>query len=94
VRDKHGNACGGVRLSYIDVPLATFVASSAGSDMYQRMIGQQYPLSKAELDALYPSHEQYVAEVWARVEVLKADRWIFPADADELVAEAKGAAIP
>jgi len=94
VRDRHGNACGGVRLSYIDVPFATFVASTAGSDMYQRMIGQQHSLPKSELAALYPSHEQYVAEVKARLEGLEADRWIFPADADQLIAEAEAAAVP
>ena len=94
VRDEHGNARGGVRLSYIDVPFATFIARSPGGDMYRGMIGQQIPFSRETLAALYPSHEEYVAKVRQCLQSLTDDRWIFPQDAAELLAEAEAAAIP
>jgi hypothetical protein len=94
VRDEYGNARGGVRLSYVDVPFATYIASTAGETMFQRMIGLQVPLSKEQLAALYPTHDDYVAKVKASVENLVRDRWIFPSDGDEILREAEAAAIP
>ena len=57
-----------MRLSYVDVPFATYIASSSGKTMFQRMIGLQIPLSKEQLGALYPTHDDYVAKVKASVE--------------------------
>jgi hypothetical protein len=94
VRDEYGNACGGVRLSYVDVPFATYIASTPGETMFQRMIGLQVPFSKEQLATLYPTHDDYVAKVKASVDGLVRDRWIFPADGDEILAEAEAAAIP
>lgn len=94
VRDEHGNARGGVRLSYIDVPFATFIARSSGGDMYRGMIGQQIPFPKDKLKALYPTHDDYVTKVRRCLESLESDRWLFPKDAAELLAEAEAADIP
>jgi Alpha/beta hydrolase domain len=94
VRDEHGNARGGVRLSYVDVPFATYIASTAGETMFQRMIGLQVPFSKEQLSTLYPTHDDYVAKVKASVDGLVHDRWIFPQDGEEILAEAEAAAIP
>jgi hypothetical protein len=94
VRDEYGNARGGVRLSYVDVPFATYIASTPGETMFQRMIGLQVPLSKEQLASMYPTHDDYVAKVKASVEGLVRDRWIFPEDGDEIMREAEAAAIP
>jgi hypothetical protein len=94
VRDEFGNARGGVRLSYVDVPFATYIASTSGDTMFQRMIGYEIPFSKERLAALYPSHDDYVAKVRASVEQSVRDRWISPEDGKEIVAEAEAAAIP
>jgi hypothetical protein len=94
VRDEYGNARGGVRLSYVDVPFATYIASSSGETMFQRMIGLQIPFSKEQLSALYPTHDDYVAKVKASVDALVRDRWIFPEHGDEILAEAEAADIP
>jgi hypothetical protein len=94
VRDARGNALGGVRLSYIDVPFATYIARSPGTDMFRGMIGQQVPFSKEQLASLYPTHEDYASKVKACIESLVRERWLFAEDADELVAEAEMAAIP
>jgi hypothetical protein len=94
VRDEYGNARGGVRLSYVDVPFATYIASTPGETMFQRMIGLEVPLPKERLAALYATHDVYVARVKASVERLVRYRWIFPEDGNEIVAEAERAAIP
>ena len=94
VRDEFGNARGGVRLSYVDVPVATYIASTPGDTMFQRMIGLQVPFSKEQLAALYPTHDDYVAKVKQSVETLVRERWIFPEDGAEILAEAETAAIP
>jgi hypothetical protein len=93
-RDEHGNARGGVRLSYIDVPFATFIARSSGGDMYRGMIGQQIPFSKDKLATLYPTHDDYVTKVQRCLRSLEDDRWLFAQDAAELLAEAEAAPIP
>jgi hypothetical protein len=94
VRDEYGNARGGVRLTYVDVPFATYIASSPGDTMYQRMIGLEVPFAKEQLTALYPTHDDYVAKVKESVAGLVRDRWIFPEHGDEILAEAEAAAIP
>ena len=94
VRDEYGNARGGVRLSYVDVPCVTYIASSPGDTMFPRMIGVEVPLAKEQLAAPYPTHDDYVAKVKASVERLVRDRWIFPEDGDEIVAEAESASVP
>ena len=73
---------------------ATYIASSSGETMFQRMIGLQIPFSKEQLAALYPTHDDYVAKVKASVEGLLRDRWIFPAHGEEILAEAEAADIP
>ena len=54
IRDEYGNTRGGVRLSYVDVPFATYIASTPGDTMFQRMIGLQIPFSKEQLDRAVP----------------------------------------
>jgi len=94
VRDEHGNACGGVRSSYVDVPFAAYVASSQGDDPFRRMIGLQVPFSNQKLATLYPSHDDYVAKVKTCLESMVRERWIFPEQAEEVLAEAQAASIP
>jgi hypothetical protein len=94
VRDEFGNARGGLRLSYLDVPFATYIASSPGDTMFSRMIGFEVPFPKEQLADLYPTHDDYVAKVKASVERLVRDRFILPEHGDEILAEAEAAAIP
>ncbi len=94
VRDEYGNARGGVRLSYVDVPCVTYIASSVGDTMFTRMIGVEVPLAKEQLAALYPTHDDYVAKVKNSVETSVRDRWIFPAHGEEIMAEAESASVP
>ena len=92
-KDKYGNTLGGVRTTAVDVPTATWYSSRGGPDRCMR-VGYDVPFDKATLEKLYPTHEIYVQKVAAAAERLRAQRWLTPFDAQEIIAEADNAAIP
>jgi hypothetical protein len=91
VRDSHGNALGGVRSSYLDVPVAGYVAAAPGA---RRFYGIESPLPKAELQRLYPTHADYAARARASIRRMVRERFLRPADGGELMAEADQAPVP
>jgi len=102
-RDSYGNAKGGVRTSYFEVPIATYNASSGNVPQTRGqgapaarcdMLGNTKPLPAGELKKLYPSHADYVAKVSASLDRLEKERWILPEDAQALRDEAAKAKIP
>ncbi len=96
VRDAYGNALGGVRSSYLDVPIAHYIAvappRAGGFD--RNFYGLEVPLPKETLARLYPTHADYVAKVKSSVDALVKARWLLPADGEALKREAEAAAIP
>jgi hypothetical protein len=93
VLDEFGNLTGGVRSPFLDVPTATWTGSSTGAS-FCFIAGHETPFDPARLKKLYPDHKTYERQVAADVAKLVKDRWIVKADGDELIAEAKKAAIP
>jgi hypothetical protein len=92
VRDASGNAEGGVRTVFVDVPTATIVATSlapggvlANPCAY---IGYQLNFSPSTLQQHYQSHAGYVAHVVAATKQLVNGRWLLPPSAAELISEA------
>jgi hypothetical protein len=80
-RDEHGNALGGVRLPFIDVPVATYRGEfSDGAS------GHTHALDRDTLAALYPSHEDYVARMRAATDAAMAGGFMLLADRDEWMA--------
>jgi hypothetical protein len=55
VRDAYGNAVGGIRYPFVDVPVATY-SGEGGCPL----TGWTRPLDDATLRSLYPTHEHYV----------------------------------
>ena len=89
VLDEHGNPVGGVRSSYLDVPIARYFANAPASGGGAcRLDGAQEHFSPGELALLYENHDGYVREVVRRVSELEQDGWLLPADARELRMEA------
>jgi hypothetical protein len=104
-RDAYGNAIGGYRTSYLDVPIATYHASwdpytttdGKPSDAVAsrcNMIGWTKPLADGELGKLYPSHAAYVAKVDKAAADLMQKRLLLPHDAKIFHDEAEAAKIP
>jgi hypothetical protein len=89
--DEFGNARGGVRSPYLDVPVATYSAISPGQC---NNIVSKTPFDWQKLQAIYGSPKAYSDKVVAAVDRLVKERWLLASDAakikSELVAPAPG----
>lgn len=93
VTDSHGNALGGVRTPFVDVPTARWVGAKTGS--FNCMFrGYKYSFDSAALKRLYGTHGGYVARVRGSVASLQAQRWLTPTDAAQIVRDAERAPTP
>jgi len=93
VTDSFGNAQGGVRSTYVDVPTVRWIGAKTGA--FRCMFyGYQVKLPVADIRRLYPNHESYVQKVRTRADQLVQQRWLTPTDRDAIVREAEHAAIP
>jgi len=86
--DAFGNPVGGYRLPVVDVPVATYTSGCAP------LYGQTDQLSETTLKALYPTHEEYVAELERSIDETIDKGWLLPFDAKDLRARARTSPIP
>jgi hypothetical protein len=77
-RDVHGNALGGLRTPWVDVPDATYLNQISRKDPLR---AGMRPFSEQKFKALYGSRAHYVKLVNRRVDQLVRDRWIQAEDA-------------
>ena len=88
VRDKAGNALGGIRLSQHAVPTAVNTGQNSGPG-FCRLNGSYEPFDAATLASLYPTHAGYVAAVKdVTAKNLKAG-YILQPEADQTIADAE-----
>ena len=83
-RDSRGNARGGLRLSRMDVPVATYGPFSTGG-LFCNLTGWQKPFSHAAIQRLYPTTADYVSEVRTAAQADVAAGILLPEDAATLV---------
>jgi hypothetical protein len=82
--DEHGNAKGGVRSTYLDVPAFTFTIPNSGPGLCSQT-GWITPFSEAKMQSLYRNHGGYVSRIQHRLKELMDEGW-FPREyADEYV---------
>ena len=93
VRDPDGNAIGGVRSPYIDIPLAAHTGYLAAGGI-GGVTGAKRPFSAERLKALYPDHQVYVAKFTAATKRLLKGRWIIPEDAEAMIVAARASSLP
>ena len=93
VLDEYGNAVGGVRSPYVDVPTSTWFSSSTG-ESFCFIAGHEVPFNRAQLKKLYPNHKTYVDAVAKNLSSLVSQRFVTKADARKLLEEAQKAKIP
>jgi hypothetical protein len=86
-RDQHGNAMGGLRLPPLDVPVATYAATTCG------LFGATVAFDPVTLSGLYPSHEDYVTRMQAATDRTVAAGFLLPNDAEELMTLARASSI-
>jgi hypothetical protein len=88
VRDANRQIVGGVRLPHIDVPVADYLATTCG--LFGHTIGYD-PLTLA---SLYPSTEDYVAQMEAAIERALASGSMLEPEAAELRVQLESAVVP
>jgi hypothetical protein len=99
VRDSFGNALGGVRTPFVDVPTATYtptdtVAHTSVFSGFCILYGYKTPFSHATLKSLYRNHGQYVAGVAEESNrLVREGFWLRP-DAQEVIKQAARADVP
>ena len=74
--DQYGNAKGGVRTIYLDVPIFTFHIPNSGPGLCNQT-GWVTPLPPEVIQDLYKNYGQYVSKVEHRLKELMDDGW-FP----------------
>jgi hypothetical protein len=96
--DEYGNAKGGVRNVWVDVPIATYGVMGKGKTTAQdrlcQLAGTEVPLPDATLQKLYASKAQYSERVDARLKQLIAEGWFLAEYVDMVRGDVKATAIP
>lgn len=95
--DAHGNALGGVRSPYMDVPIAR-MSGLNNTSQHERclcfLFGSTDMLDAATLRSLYPTHNDYVVKVTAATYDAVNAGTLLPEDAALVIAAAMEANIP
>jgi len=60
-RDQHGNALGGIRTPWVDVPIATFTGQQSGDSILCLIFGTTTLFDAPTLAALYPTHKAFTS---------------------------------
>tara|TARA_R110000850_G_scaffold276258_1_gene417884 strand:- start:3463 stop:4923 length:1461 start_codon:yes stop_codon:yes gene_type:complete len=85
-RDAQGNALGGIRTPFVDVPLAALSGTgNTGGGGFCLLFGTTEPLSAGELDTLYPTQEAFVTAWTAATEAAVERGHIRPVDGQALI---------
>ena len=98
-RDRFGNALGGLRTPFLDVPTATYSPTDAAAHLTELsglciLLGYNTPFSHATLHSLYRSHGDYVARVARESSDLVRQGFWLPSDAKQVVQQAAKADVP
>jgi hypothetical protein len=89
-RDDHGNARGGIRTPWVDVPTAVLSGIGAKGEGFTRLFGVTRPFDPATLAALYPGgRDEYTKQFSADAETTKAAGFFLEEDMSEIVALAR-----
>jgi hypothetical protein len=92
-RDEHGNAVGGIRTPFVDVPVSTLSGEPAPGGPRCRLFGSTTPFDAATLARLYPTHDSYVKAFIASTEKAVDAGFILRPEADEMIATAEQSSI-
>jgi len=93
VLDAHGNAVGGLRTPWVDVPTQTYFPTSTPGFSCS-LFGHRVPFDKATLLALYPNHGAYAIPFIAETQQVVRDRWITPEDGEAIINVAANSSVP
>ena len=83
ITDVNGNAFGGMRNVYLDVPVASYLDSSPGPAVCTNL-GRKNPFSWQKLELLYGNAENYADKVNQRLDSLVANGWLTDEDSGKI----------
>jgi hypothetical protein len=89
VLDKFGNATGGIRSPYLDVPTATYHPKTPGPAVCANLLHIDR-FDWARMQSLYGSPQQYAKKVAEIVDRLVEQRWLRQSDGKKIKQEALG----
>jgi hypothetical protein len=92
-RDTLGNAIGGVRMPYVDVPTASHKGYLSAGGL-GGIMGSKEPLAAETLTELYPDRTAYLAKFAAATDRLVRANWISRKDAESMKLGAATASPP
>ncbi len=96
--DEFGNAKGGVRNVWVDVPIATYGVFGKGktttADRLCLLAGTEAPLAADRLKRLYPDASTYRTRVTQRLEALVKAGWFLPEYVDAVQKDVAATALP
>jgi hypothetical protein len=91
--DKHGNAVGGLRTPYHDVPVAIYRTKSVPADEKSAQFcdtqGYKIPFEKEKIIELYPTRESYLRKVNDMVDSMVKGKGLTKADGERVKREAE-----
>ena len=90
--DKNGNAVGGYRTPYVDVPAATYHVSSKG-ETFCPELGRIETFDWAKLNSLYNTPQNYATKVAQSADRLLKDRFLTESDAKKIKAESSSVTV-
>src|SRR5262249_31544351 len=98
-RDAFGNALGGVRTPFLDVPTATYVPTDTVAHMttfsgFCILYGYSVPFGEDTLQSLYRNHGDYVSQVAGASKRLVRDGFWLGPDARDVRQQAVHSAVP
>ena len=92
--DEFGNALGGVRNPYVDVPVATYYGQSRPLDEQSAflcsLLGYREPFDNTKIKNLYPTREDYLSKVNAMVDGMVNERFLIKSDGKRIKKEVQG----
>ena len=96
--DEFGNATGGIRNVWVDMPIATYGTFGKGKTEAQDRLcmlgGTEVPLAEQVLRRLYPTPAAYVAGVEQRLKELVKEGWFLPEYVELVRTDVKKTTIP
>jgi hypothetical protein len=93
-RDEHGNALGGIRTPFVDVPVAALSGAPApDSPPLCASFGTTTPFDAATLARLYPDHDSYVEAYTASTEAAVDAGFLLRPEADQMIDTAQQSTI-
>ena len=84
--DEYGNAIGGVRSPYLDVPAATYYASTPGPGTCGNL-GHKETFTWERLESVYGASAKYTSRFSQAVDRLVRERWLTESDGRKIKAE-------